>query len=95
MIAVAPDQVIDLLEDFVAKETDTEMLQRVLKALNSREQNLIHKHLIDGYSLEEIAFMEQTTLSAQKSVLARARDKARKVTQIAEKFFIFFASFLH
>ncbi len=95
VIAVAPDQVIDLLEDFVAKEADAEMLQRILTALNSREQSLIHKHLIDGYSLEEIASMEQTTLSAEKSVLARVREKARKVKQKAEKFFIFFASFLH
>lgn len=95
VIAVAPDQVIDLLEDFVAKEGNAEMLQRILTALNSREQSLIHKHLIDGYSLEEIASMEQTTLSAEKSVLARVRAKARKVRQTAEKFFIFFASFLH
>lgn len=95
VIAVTPDQAIDLLEDLVTKEADTEMLQRIMTALNSREQSLIHKHLVDGYSLEEIASMEQTTLSAEKSVLARVRAKARKVRQAAEKNFIFFASFLH
>ena len=86
------NDVNEVLECIHRKET----LEKLLNALNQRERDIVERHIVRGQPLPEIARQEQISIGAAKSILARARAKARRIREeCPHDFFVIFVSFLH
>lgn len=96
VIRLSTKQTWDCISDFAASQENRELLETILLALNQREHDMVVRRFIKNKSFEEIAEEDHTTVSAVKAVLARLREKARRIdqTQNLLLFFIVTASFI-
>lgn len=96
VFTLPPEQIRDAVDEVVNRISNQELINRILEALNTREREVVQRHLVQGESLENIAEDKNTTVGAVKAALARARAKARKIRdRNLLVFFIFFVSILH
>ena len=86
-LKLRPEQILDSINDFVNRVSNQELIERIFTALNSREREVAERYFIHGWSVEEIANHDQTTVGAVKAVLARLRAKARKIAQEEKNYF--------
>ncbi len=65
----------DLLADLI----DSEIVSQILASLNERQQYLVRKCLLEGWSYSELALLEDRDESAIRHAVERARKKLRKI----------------
>lgn len=83
------------IDELVSRISNQELLDRIIAALNEREREVVHRHLILGESLDNIAKEKDSSVGAIKAILARSRAKARKIRdKDLLLFLMFFVSFL-
>lgn len=92
VFTLPPEQIRDAVDEVVNRISNQELIDRIMEALNTREREVIQRHLVQGEPLEHIAEEENTTVGAVKAILARARVKARKLRD--RNLLIFFISFV-
>ena len=76
------DQPIDLLESEITQEN----LNQALARLNDDQRLLVLLHDVEGYSLQEIHFIQDVPVGTLKSRLSRARNKLREILVNMEPF---------
>lgn len=59
-------------------EADGEALESAMLILDDEDRRLVSRHYLDGWSQEELAVEQQTSVKAVESKLARLRRKLRK-----------------
>ncbi len=60
------------------QEIDGEALESAMLALAEEDRRLVSRHYLDGWSQEELAVEQQTSVKAVESKLARLRRRLRK-----------------
>ena len=94
-LRLSAEQINDAIDAFLEQTHKRECIERLTAALNSREREILDKHLRQGLPFKEIAKQERTTVGAVKGVLARLRAKAKKAAaENPQDFFIIFVSIL-
>lgn len=76
-----PDQIVEAVDEIVNRISNQELIERIFEALNDREIDIVQRHLIQGFTIEDIAVQDHTSYGAVKAVLARLRAKAKKVRE--------------
>lgn len=74
-----PEQIQNAMDEIINQISNRELLDKILKALNDRERDIVQRHFVLGESVREIATADHTTVGAIKAIIARIRNKARKI----------------
>ena len=73
---------LELLES----ELTQDKLQEALEQLNPQQRLVLLLHDLEGYTLEEIHYMQDTAVGTLKSRLHRSRNKLQEILSIMEPF---------
>jgi len=80
--AACTPEPVELLES----ELTQDKLQEALDQLNPQQRLVLLLHDLEGYTLEEIHFMQDTAVGTLKSRLHRSRNKLREILSTMEPF---------
>lgn len=81
-------QTMSALDSWLINENVAAYTKRILDTLNDREAEIFQERFIEGQRMSDIANRRQSTVSAVKSILSRAKRKVRNLRDADFSIFI-------
>lgn len=92
---LSPERLQNILECYFEDLHNQEIIDKLLQILNQRERDAVDRYFLQGFSFDEMAKQDETSVGAVKGVIARAKAKLKKAAKKNyQDFFNFFVSFL-